>query len=94
MEARLNYAKVAPAAYKAMLGLEAYLHQCGLEEPLLHLIKLRSSQINGCRRKQPRIRDAMNNTYTMIAYWLIDIYLFPLCYSAQFTHHHAQDFAG
>jgi len=48
MEARLNYAKVAPAAYKAMLGLEAYLHQCGLEEPLLHLIKLRSSQINGC----------------------------------------------
>jgi AhpD family alkylhydroperoxidase len=48
MEARLNYAKVAPAAYKAMLGLEAYLHQCGLEESLLHLIKLRSSQINGC----------------------------------------------
>jgi AhpD family alkylhydroperoxidase len=48
VEARLNYAKVAPAAYKAMLGLEAYLHQCGLEESLLHLIKLRSSQINGC----------------------------------------------
>lgn len=48
MEARLNYAKVAPAAYKAMLGLETYLHQCGLETPLLHLIKLRSSQINGC----------------------------------------------
>ncbi|HEY2393412.1 MAG TPA: carboxymuconolactone decarboxylase family protein [Candidatus Angelobacter sp.] len=48
MEMRLNYAKVAPAAYKAMLGLEAYLHQCGLEESLLHLIKLRSSQINGC----------------------------------------------
>jgi AhpD family alkylhydroperoxidase len=31
-----------------MLGLETYLHQCGLEIPLLHLIKLRASQINGC----------------------------------------------
>ena len=48
MEARFNSAKAAPGAYKAMLGLESYLHQCGLEESLLHLIKLRSSQINGC----------------------------------------------
>ncbi|HEY3768515.1 MAG TPA: carboxymuconolactone decarboxylase family protein [Candidatus Angelobacter sp.] len=48
MEARFNSAKAAPGAYKAMLGLETYLHQCGLEESLLHLIKLRSSQINGC----------------------------------------------
>jgi len=31
-----------------MLGLEQYLHDCGLEESLLHLIKLRASQINGC----------------------------------------------
>jgi AhpD family alkylhydroperoxidase len=47
MEPRLNY-KAAPGAYQAMLGLEKYLHECGLEEPLLHLIKLRASQINGC----------------------------------------------
>jgi AhpD family alkylhydroperoxidase len=31
-----------------MLGLEDYLHKSGLEESLLHLIKLRASQINGC----------------------------------------------
>jgi AhpD family alkylhydroperoxidase len=31
-----------------MLGLEKYLHDCGIEQPLLHLIKLRASQINGC----------------------------------------------
>lgn len=31
-----------------MLGLEDYLHHCGLEEPLLDLVKLRASQINGC----------------------------------------------
>jgi AhpD family alkylhydroperoxidase len=48
VEARFNYAKAAPGAFEAMLGLEKYLHQCGLEEALLHLIKLRVSQINGC----------------------------------------------
>src|ERR1700733_14820586 len=48
VEARFNYAKAAPGAFKAALGLEQYLHQCGPEESLLHLIKLRSSQINGC----------------------------------------------
>lgn len=48
MEARIDYAKAARGAYEAMLGLEKYLHQCGLEQPLLDLIKLRVSQINGC----------------------------------------------
>ena len=48
MEARFNGFKAAPGAYKAMIGLEQYLHQCGLEESLLHLVKLRASQINGC----------------------------------------------
>ncbi|HZY73243.1 MAG TPA: carboxymuconolactone decarboxylase family protein [Edaphobacter sp.] len=48
MEQRFNYFKAAPDAYKAMSGLEAYLHACGLEEGLLHLVKLRASQINGC----------------------------------------------
>ena len=40
--------KVAPGVYQAMQGLEAYLHQSGLEVSLLRLIKLRASQINGC----------------------------------------------
>lgn len=48
MEERIHYTKVAPLAYHAMLGLEKYLHECGLEEKLLHLLKLRASQINGC----------------------------------------------
>jgi AhpD family alkylhydroperoxidase len=48
METRIHYTKVAPGAYHAMLGLEHYLHECSLEEKLLHLIKLRVSQINGC----------------------------------------------
>src|SRR5262249_384760 len=48
MEARINFAKVTRGVYEAMLGLEKYLSQCGLEESLLNLIKLRASQINGC----------------------------------------------
>jgi AhpD family alkylhydroperoxidase len=48
VEARFNFMKAAPGAYATMLGLEQYLHECGLEQPLLHLIKLRASQINGC----------------------------------------------
>ena len=45
MKERFNY---AGGAYQAMLGLENYLKQCGLEANLLHLIKLRASQMNGC----------------------------------------------
>ena len=48
MQPRIDGLKVTPGAYHAMLGLETYLHQSGLEIPLLHLIKLRASQINGC----------------------------------------------
>jgi len=48
MKSRFNYAEAAPGAYKAMLGLEQYLHECGLEASLIHLIKLRASQLNGC----------------------------------------------
>jgi AhpD family alkylhydroperoxidase len=48
MEARFNSGKVPLEGYKALLGLEFYLRKCRLEESLLHLIKLRASQINGC----------------------------------------------
>jgi AhpD family alkylhydroperoxidase len=48
MKARLEYWKVAPGGFKAMMGLESYLHESGLEAPLLHMVKLRASQINGC----------------------------------------------
>ena len=38
MEPRIDYLKSARGAYHAMLGIEHYLQQCGLEESLLHLI--------------------------------------------------------
>jgi len=45
---RFNYAKAAPGIYDAMDALDRYLQSCGLEESLLHLVRLRASQINGC----------------------------------------------
>lgn len=48
MSSRLRYAKAAPGAYRAMLGLEEYIDSCGLEPRLLDLARLRASQINGC----------------------------------------------
>src|SRR4051794_33453329 len=45
MQSRFN---IPPGGYKALAGAETYLHGCGLEIGLIHLIKLRVSQINGC----------------------------------------------
>lgn len=48
MKARMEHWKVAPGGYKAMSSLETYLRDCGLDHALLHMVKLRASQINGC----------------------------------------------
>jgi AhpD family alkylhydroperoxidase len=49
MQTRIDAQKVSPAAYKAMLNLEMYVrHSSGIEPPLLELVKVRASQINGC----------------------------------------------
>ena len=48
MKQRLNYMEVGQGVGRAMFGLETYLAKCGLEQKLLHLLKLRVSQINGC----------------------------------------------
>jgi AhpD family alkylhydroperoxidase len=48
MKPRINYGKVAQGVYDAMDALDRYLQQCGMEKPLLTLVQLRASQINGC----------------------------------------------
>jgi AhpD family alkylhydroperoxidase len=48
MEARMDFKKISPDAYKAMLGLEKTVNTSGLEASLLDLVRLRASQINGC----------------------------------------------
>lgn len=49
MQIRLDFAKAAPDAYRAVAELDKYVREeSGLDQGLLHLIKLRASQINGC----------------------------------------------
>lgn len=48
MSQRIDYRKASPGAFQAMLALETYAHQSGLEHSLLELVKTRVSQINGC----------------------------------------------
>src|SRR5260221_12177792 len=63
MEPRIAYTKYSLNALHAMYALEKHLKSSTIEEKLLHLIKLRASQINGCaycidnafpRRPRPR----------------------------------------
>jgi len=48
MENRIKIDKTEPNAYQAMLGLEGYINATDLAQDLKHIIKIRSSQINGC----------------------------------------------
>jgi AhpD family alkylhydroperoxidase len=48
MSTRLDPTKASPGAMKAMRDTEAYIATCGLEPRLIHLVKMRASQINGC----------------------------------------------
>lgn len=48
MKPRLNAYKAAPEAMKALGAVETYIQGSGLEPSLIHLVKTRASQINGC----------------------------------------------
>lgn len=48
MKCRLDYQRISPDGYRAMLALNKFAETCGLEHALLELIKIRASQINGC----------------------------------------------
>ena len=43
-----DFQAIAPDAYETVRALGGYAANAGIEEPLLELIKLRASQINGC----------------------------------------------
>ena len=76
MQSRVNFAAAAPDAYQAVAALDRYVSQdSGLPHWLIHLIKLRASQINGCAYcvdmhvKQAR-RDGMSEQWiNLLATW-------------------------
>ncbi|QEY61801.1 carboxymuconolactone decarboxylase family protein [Metapseudomonas lalkuanensis] len=48
MTPRLDFYTASPDALKAMLALDAAVSKLPLEKPLIELVKLRASQLNGC----------------------------------------------
>jgi AhpD family alkylhydroperoxidase len=48
MQPRIDYRKLAQGALNPMFALEKYIAESGLEPQLVHLVKMRASQINGC----------------------------------------------
>ncbi|MEU1723897.1 carboxymuconolactone decarboxylase family protein [Actinomadura sp. ATCC 39365] len=48
MTERMELGKFAGEAYRAMAGLDRFVAQSTLPKPLLELVRLRASQINGC----------------------------------------------
>jgi AhpD family alkylhydroperoxidase len=48
MQPRIDYRKYAQEPVKSLYDIEKYLASTSLEPKLLHLIKMRASQINGC----------------------------------------------
>jgi AhpD family alkylhydroperoxidase len=48
MTQRLNAYAIVPDAFTAKGALDTYLNACGLEHSLIHLLKVRVSQINHC----------------------------------------------
>ncbi|MFC6489183.1 carboxymuconolactone decarboxylase family protein [Nitratireductor sp. GCM10026969] len=48
MQPRLNFYQASPEIINSVRALNTAVNECGLEKELLHLVKLRASQINGC----------------------------------------------
>ena len=48
MKSRLEWFQASPGATQALLKLQGFVNNCGLEHSLLELVKMRASQINGC----------------------------------------------
>ena len=48
MPQRLDWFHAAPQGTAALIAVEKYLENCGLEHKLLALVKVRVSQMNGC----------------------------------------------
>ncbi|MBV6479864.1 MAG: hypothetical protein HGGPFJEG_02668 [Ignavibacteria bacterium] len=70
---RLNLSKADPKAFEAMLGIEKYLAESGLDKKLYELIKTRASQINGCAYCiNMHTRDAMKIGETAQRLFLLD----------------------
>lgn len=82
MQQRLDYKLASPGAFKAMLHVEHRIHESGLEESLLELVKSRASQINGCAWcLDMHTKDARARGETEQRLYLLPVWREARCYS-------------
>lgn len=62
MEKRFRINQIQPDAYRALLAIENYLNRSSLDKGHYVLIKLRASQLNGCRSVFTAISRSFYNT--------------------------------
>jgi AhpD family alkylhydroperoxidase len=48
MKSRIDFARVSPQSLRPLFAFRREIEASGLEAPLLELVKMRASQINGC----------------------------------------------
>ena len=48
MKSRLDWFHASPGAMQALLSLQEFVNESGLDASLLELVKMRASQLNGC----------------------------------------------
>ncbi|MCC7048273.1 MAG: carboxymuconolactone decarboxylase family protein [Alphaproteobacteria bacterium] len=84
MQARLNAYAAAPGAIKALVGVETYIQNSGLEHALIELVKMRASQINGCAYcLDMHSKDARRNGETEQRLYLLNAWRESPAYSAR-----------
>jgi AhpD family alkylhydroperoxidase len=81
MTIRLDAYKVAPEALRPMMALEASIKESGIEHSLIHLVKTRASQINGCAfcihmhtRDARAAGETEERLYMLSAWWESSLY--------------------
>jgi AhpD family alkylhydroperoxidase len=69
MSPRLDYYNASPKAMKAMIAMEALTANLSIEQPLLQLIRIRASQLNGCAFCTARRAGESDRRLYAIAVW-------------------------
>lgn len=75
MQPRFDIDAVEPGSFKAIMGLEMYVQKSGIEKRYLSLVKIRTSQINGCaycvdmHTKEAEKAGFSNQWIALIAVW-------------------------
>ncbi|HEV7277652.1 MAG TPA: carboxymuconolactone decarboxylase family protein [Devosiaceae bacterium] len=75
MQSRLDYTRISPEAFRAVLALKDVVDKSGLAPLLIDLINLRASQVNGCaycvdmHSKEARAHGATEQWINLVPAW-------------------------